>query len=108
MIARMDMEKLAPMEVAASPHLRDRSDIPDRFKWNLAHIFPDWGTWQAAYDELETKIQAFAAMRGTLAHGPDRLLASYVLRDSIGQLEYKVWYFASLCYDQDQRDNDIN
>ena len=30
------------------------------------------------------------------------------LRDDIGQLEYKVWYYASLCYDQDQRDNQIN
>ena len=30
------------------------------------------------------------------------------LRDEIGQLSYKVWYFASLWYDQDQRDNEIN
>jgi len=30
------------------------------------------------------------------------------LRDDIGQLEYKVWYFASLWHDQDQRDNQIN
>ena len=30
------------------------------------------------------------------------------LRDEIGQLAYKVWYFASLWYDQDQRDNEIN
>ena len=94
--------------MAASPQLRDRADIPERFKWNLAHIFPDWDAWKAAYDELETKVQAFAAMRGTLAQGPDRLLASYVLRDAIGQLEYKVWYFASLRHDEDQRDNDIN
>ena len=30
------------------------------------------------------------------------------LSDDIGQLTYKVWYFAGLKYDEDQRDNQIN
>jgi len=30
------------------------------------------------------------------------------LSDDIGQLTYKVWYFASLKHDEDQRDNAIN
>ena len=47
-------------------------------------------------------------MQGTLAQGGDRLLAALKLRDDIGQLEYKVWYYASLWHDQDQRDNQIN
>src|SRR4029453_18411591 len=45
---------------------------------------------------------------GTLAGGRQNLLSALKLRDDIGQLEYKVWYFASLWYDQDQRDNQIN
>jgi oligoendopeptidase F len=93
---------------AAAPALRDRADIPDRFKWNLSHIFADWDAWQAGYDELEADIGAFAALQGTLAGGAAHLLAALRLRDDIGQLEYKVWYFASLCHDQDQRDNTIN
>jgi oligoendopeptidase F len=88
--------------------LRDRQRIPDRFKWDLTHIFPDWTAWQIAYDELESKIAQFAALQGTLAGGQERLLAALRLRDDIGQLEYRVWYFAALWYDQDQRDNQIN
>jgi len=101
-----NMDTLAGPDVAST--LREREAIPERFKWNLAHIFPDWHAWKAAYDELEVKIGAFAALRGTLAAGADRLLAAYKLRDEVGQLEYKVWYFASLWYDQDQRNNEIN
>src|SRR2546422_923942 len=97
-----------PAEAPVAPVLRDRHDISDRFKWNLKDIFEDWTSWKAAYDELEGKIAEHAALQGTLALGPERLLHALKLSDAIGQLTYKVWYFASLWYDQDQRDNQIN
>ena len=102
------MDVLKRAEAPAGPSLRDRDQIPDRFKWDLTRIFPDWSAWQVAYAELDRQIDAFGALRGTLVNGADALLAALVLRDEIGQLEYKVWYFASLCYDQDQRDNQAN
>jgi oligoendopeptidase F len=102
------MRLFSPTEAPAAPPLRDRAEIADRFKWSLTDIFPDWTAWQRAYDELNANIAAFAAFQSTLAQGPDRLLAALRLRDDIGQLEYRVWYFASLWYDQDQRDNQIN
>jgi oligoendopeptidase F len=94
-------------EAPAAPPLRDRESIPERFKWNLKNIFATWEEWESAYRELDRKIDGFAALQGTLASGSG-LLTSLRLRDEIGQLEYKVWYFASLWYDQDQRDNQIN
>jgi oligoendopeptidase F len=102
------MDSLARAEAPADAQLRDRDQIPNRFKWNLAHIFADWTAWQAAYDELDRRIAAYAALQGTLASGPDALLTALQAADVIGQLEYKVWYYASLLYDQDQRDNAAN
>src|SRR5438105_615663 len=93
---------------APAPQLRERTDIDDRFKWSLTDIFTGWPEWQAAFDELDTKIGAYAALQGTLTQGADRLLAAMKLSDDIGQLTYKVWYFAGLKYDEDQRDNAIN
>ncbi|HEX3645429.1 MAG TPA: oligoendopeptidase F [Vicinamibacterales bacterium] len=102
------MDYLSTAEVAAGPDLRDRAAIDDRYKWNLNDIFPGWEAWQQGYDELDTKIGAYAALQGTLAQGADRLLAAMQLSDDVGQLTYKVWYFAGLKYDEDQRDNQIN
>jgi len=102
------MDLLAPAEATAAPPLRDRDQIADRFKWNLTSIFDGWDAWHAGYLELDGKIAAFAALQGTLDDGPGSLLGALKLRDEIGQLSYKVWYFASLWYDQDQRDNEIN
>jgi len=92
----------------AAPAQRTRDQVDDRFKWNLSHIFPDWDAWQGGYDELDRKIAQYAALQGTLKGGPDQLLAVLQLSDEVGQLEYKVWYFPSLKYDEDQRDNAIN
>jgi oligoendopeptidase F len=102
------MSPHAPADTTAAPHLRDRSEIPDRYKWNLSHIFPDWSAWQAAYAELEMKIGEYAALQGTLGRGGADLLNAMKLSDDIGQLTYKVWYFASLKHDEDQRDNQSN
>ena len=102
------MTTFGPAEAPAAPSLRERETIPDRFKWNLSHIFPDWETWKRAYDDLDARTGAYAALQGTLAKGPDQLLAAYRLADEIGQLSYKVWYFVALKYDEDQRDNDMN
>jgi oligoendopeptidase F len=102
------MGRHASAEPTAAPRLRDRSEIPDRYKWNLSQIFPDWPAWQGAYAELETKIGDYAALQGTLARGAANLLKAMKLSDDIGQLTYKVWYFASLKHDEDQRDNQSN
>ena len=40
--------------------------------------------------------------------GPERLLKAFRLGDDLGQLSYRIWYYAGLNYDQDQRDNAAN
>ncbi len=102
------MDLFAPAEATAAPPLKSRAEIADKFKWNLTHIFSDWTEWQAAYDDLDAKIGAYVALQGTLARGAEQLLTAMKRSDDIGQLTYKVWYFASLKYDEDQRDNQAN
>ena len=87
---------------------RNRAELDDRFKWNLADIFPSWDAWEEGYRQLETAIERFEALKGTLSAGPDRLLQAYQHSDELGQLAYRVWYYPSLRYDEDQRDNAVN
>jgi oligoendopeptidase F len=87
---------------------RKRQEIPDRYKWNLGDIFPTWDDWEAGYKKLDAGIDRYAALKGTLAEGPDRLLEAFKLSEDLGQLAYRVWYFPSLRYDEDQRDNTVS
>ena len=102
------MDQFAPADAAAAPTLRERAAIDDRYRWNLTHIYPDWQAWEGAFGELDRAIDRFSQLQGSLSGGAASLLAALLLRDSIGQLSYKVWYFASLQHDQDQRDNEVN
>ena len=101
-----------PSDVATPepPQLRSRrrEEIPDRFKWNLSDIFPDWTGWESGYKELEAGIARYAALKGSLSGGAEALLRAFRLSEELGQLAYRVWYFPSLQYDEDQRDNTVN
>ena len=88
--------------------LPTRDAIPSRYTWDLTAICRDWDDWTCAYRDLESEIESFATRQGTLARGVDHLLAAFRAMDTMGALSYRVWYFASLHYDQDQRDNAIN
>jgi len=89
-----DMESsLSPAVAPPAPAQRTRDQIEDRFKWNLGHIFPNWDAWQRGYDELDKKIAQYAALQGSLKGGAGKLLEALQLADTIGQLEYRVWYF---------------
>ena len=102
----------SPSDVATPepPQLRSRKrdEVPDHFKWNLADIFPNWEAWEAAYKELEAGIARYSALKGTLAGGADSLLTAFRLSEELGQLAYRVWYYPSLQYDEDQRDNTVS
>ena len=81
--------------------------MPEGERWNLADIFPSWEAWREAYDDLERRVQAYAGRKGTLSSGSTTLLEALRESDTMGQLAYRVWYFASLTHDEDQRDNQI-
>ncbi|MBK9243026.1 MAG: oligoendopeptidase F [Acidobacteria bacterium] len=87
---------------------RNRADIPVEYTWNLADIYPDWQAWEADRGQLELKIDEYAALKGTLGQGPEQLLTAFRQSDALGKLAHTVYYFPSLKYDEDQRDNDIN
>jgi oligoendopeptidase F len=91
-----------------SGQLPTRDAIPARYTWDLSAICRDWDDWSESYQRLDSAIAAFKAFQGRLADGPDTLLAAFRAMDEMGALSYRVWYYASLQYDEDQRNNEIN
>src|SRR4051812_37088183 len=85
-----------------------RDAVPTRYRWDLNSICSSWDEWSALYQQLEAAIDSFRAFQGTLSQGAQTLLRAFAAMDAMGALSYRVWYFAALQYDEDQRRNDIN
>jgi oligoendopeptidase F len=99
---------MSTTSVSAASVVPARDSLDPRFTWDLSAIFADWSEWEAAFKQLDEGVERFRGFEGTLAQGGGRLLEALRQQDELGQLAYKVWYYASLLYDQDQRDNAVN
>jgi oligoendopeptidase F len=87
---------------------RARSDVPLEERWNLADIYPSWEAWADGFARLQQDVAAYASRKGTLGTSPEALLDALHVNDAMGQLAYRVWYYASLAHDEDQRDNQVS
>ena len=85
-----------------------RDSLDAKYTWDLSSIFTGWDEWEAAFTTLDRGIESYKQYEGTLAQGAEQLLKALRDRDQLGQLSYKVWYYPSLQYDEDQRNNTIN
>ncbi len=52
---------------------RERSEIPERYKWKLSDLYPSDDAWRAAKDELAKRIPALGSWRGKLGESPEAL-----------------------------------
>ena len=86
---------------------RNRAEIPAKYKWDFSAIYPNWEAWEASAKDMEAKMDAFSAMKGTLASGPAAVLKAYQAYDEIGILQYKVYRYPQLQRDVDTRNQDI-
>src|SRR5262245_27709873 len=82
--------------VSAQTAPRKRAEIPAEYKWDFSAIYPSWEAWEAGVADMQKKMDAFAAMKGTLARGPQQLLKAYQAFDEIGRLQYLVYRYPQL------------
>src|SRR5688572_9739250 len=82
---------------------RDRAKIPDKYKWNVADLYPSEEAWRAAKEKLGTEIPKIAAFKGTLASSPARLADALDTANAINKDLQKIYLYASLLADQDTR-----
>ena len=96
---------LAAVSLTAVSQERDRAKIEDKFKWNLADIYPSDAAWRAAKDKLAAEIPAARPVPrqahlvgAALADALDRL---YAFDKELSRL----YVYASMLADQDTRDS---
>ena len=82
---------------------RDRGKIPDRYKWDLAPLYPSDAAWRTAKDQLVAQIPKVQQFRGTLAASASRLADCFDLLSSLNKDLGRLAVYATLIADQDTR-----
>ncbi len=90
-----------PSAALAAP--KERSEIPDKYRWNLADLYPSDAAWAEARDALATRIPTLARHQGHLGEGAEALRSAlddlYALRLDAERL----FVYASASSDEDTR-----
>ena len=82
---------------------RDRASIPDKYKWDLTHIYPSNAVWRAAKEKLEADIPSLRQFKGTLGTSPAALADALERATALRKTFYRVATYANLQADQDTR-----
>ncbi|WAH41469.1 oligoendopeptidase F [Alicyclobacillus fastidiosus] len=88
-------------EAEHSKKVRTRSEIEDKYKWDLSAIYASDQDWEKDAQKLEQLLTQFAAKQGTLNESSGQLLSAFRLQDEIGQVSGKLYVYAKMHLDED-------
>lgn len=88
--------------------VRERSEIPEQYKWDPFSIFPSQAAWEAAIDEVDTLIARAAQFRGRLHKGPPVIVDFLGLSETIMRNVGQITVFATMFYTVDTNDREAS
>lgn len=75
--------------------MKNRTEIPEEYKWQLTDLFASPEDWQAAYDACAAAIPSLAALKGTLGQSAEALAKAY---DTVHAFEEKMSLVGSYAF----------
>jgi oligoendopeptidase F len=89
--------------VSAAAQQRDRASIPDKYKWDLTHIYASNAAWRAAKEKLEADVAGIRKFKGTLGSSPAALAEALERTTELRRTLFRIATYANLQADQDTR-----
>jgi oligoendopeptidase F len=81
-----------------------RTEIADKYKWDIASMYPDEAEWDKDYGRALADADAFADYAGRLGESGGLLLRALRDRDEIWRLAERVYVYARQRRDEDNTD----
>ena len=81
----------------------NRSEIPEKYKWNLGDIFATPEDWEKCFNEMSQEYKKLAAYQGKLSDR-DTLLEFLKLSDKIDFKMDQLYCYAFMSYNEDSQD----
>jgi oligoendopeptidase F len=83
---------------------RERTSIPERYKWDLSDVYPNDDAWTEAKGLLKTEMTRISGFRGRLSDSAEQLLGCVDLLNLLRKECARLACYASMKSDLDTRD----
>jgi len=83
----------------------ERKDVPEKYKWNLADLYPTVDAWQADVDMLNAEVEKLAEFKGTLGGSSESLLNALRVSNDLVKTLWKAWVYAGNLSNENLNEN---
>ena len=83
----------------------ERKDIPEKYKWNLADIYPTVDAWQADVDMLNANVEMLAEFNGKLSESADALYKALKTGNDLTKTLWRAWVYAGNLSNENLNEN---
>ena len=97
---------IAAVTMTLGAQERDRMKIADKYKWNLADIYPSDAAWRTAKDKFSDEFPQIAQYKGRLASSATTLADALEKQSTLSKELAHLYVYAGLLADQDTRDSE--
>ena len=94
---------VAGFSTATLTQERDRSKIPDQYKWDLTPLYPSDQGWRTTKEQFVAELPKVGAFQGTLAASPKQLADALEKSSDLEKELDRLYVYAGLISDQDTR-----
>jgi oligoendopeptidase F len=84
---------------------KDRADIPEIYKWNLADMYATQEDWEKAKEDLPVKFDKVAGFKGTLGRSANNLFNALEYMEGVIKELFMFASYASMLSDSDIRES---
>lgn len=83
-----------------------RSEIEEKYKWDLTPIYKDVDSWYEDYDLVSKEIKKVLNFKGNIVKSAKNLLDYIEFSMNLERKLYKLYYYAHLNFDSDTTNNE--
>lgn len=82
---------------------KERSQIPEKYTWDLSHLYKSEAEWKAAKEKLVPRLDQVESFKGTITQSAQNLLACLEYTDQISKEASLLYIYANMNSDIDTR-----
>jgi len=91
--------------ISSEKVLKERDQIDNKYKWNMEAMYSDENIWESDFSEGLSLAENFASFAGRLSESAITLADAYEQRDRIWQTIERVYVYAHMKKDEDNRNS---